>query len=652
MSKKIGKRAIESRIKSAFYNVSDDIDNRILRSAMLSLSDSPSIEKDKVRVMTKRKNHTSILKSVAIAAAMMLILSITVTAASLSGLASKEDAFSAAISYTIKNETDAALREELSFAAAILGDVYLEGISEGRASLGLSEGRLVYNVYFYAVGYKFYCTVDAKSLVVLDSSKTYAPDYVPKNNSTLKALKKNQSKGNAENQSSNQHNISQRSAKNIFTDNFGLHSSLIVNMNDKTDRGVIITETNDGKYYVTRRCDGYSYSCNIDCETGEITDANVAALENYKGEAVLHEKIEGLIGIEEATKLAIEISNADAEKTWFPAELFNISYFSPGAFDIDVDYMYYITTVISEERVCDMIINAVTGEAISKDEKISTEFAHDIAMKELGITLGEEFGPLDSREERGYGGKDTGGRISYYAGDEENISGVDEYQFRFYRRTLGIINDIIIDMHTGEVLDVKTYDIASGDNVENEDDEISEAVDGLISKPTAIAIALENSGLTINDTSNGAPSIVLSEQQGRIVYIVKWKTLWKTLFDITETSRSSNFECVVDGISGEVISSTPEVIRPNIEAESSKGSYIGKKAAEDVLIEDVMLDRESVNIISNDIEQYCVSASEEAVEFRAVYAINFDRKRVGADHETAYVDALSGEVLNYQIWVN
>lgn len=623
MSKKIGKRAVESKIKSAFYNASDDIDSRILRSAMLSLSDAPSIGKDKVRVMTERKNHTSIFKTVAIAAAIILILSITVTATSLSGLSSRDDALSAAITYMVQNETDAVQKNALA-DAVFFGDVSFEGISDGIAKLGLSEGRLVYYVSFYAAGYKYNCTIDAKSLVVFEGSKSYEPDYVPKNKWTPK---RNNSLVNSKDQTANQHKISQKNAENIFTDNFGLHYAFIVNRADRNDRGVIITDIGDGQYYAARKCDGYSYSCNIDCETGEVSNSNVVPIENYKGEAVLHEKIEGLMTIEEATKLAIDISNAEKER--FPAYLYK---------DDDGDYFYTLVTVTSEGLECDIRINGITGEVIENFEHINSEVAGKIAVEKIG-----------EEKVRNY----QGGHYAYSADSEWNITGVDEYHVELTNPgTEGTEYHVILDAHTGEVLSLTSREASSKPDMESEPDmekkykEITNKVEGVISKSTAVAIALENSGLTIKETTNGAPKAVLVDRDGSMVYIVKWQTHFGGGTPFTYC------ECVIDGLSGEIISSTPEVIRPDIEAESSNGSYIGKKAAEDALVEDLMQDSKSVTIISNNIEQYCVSASMESVEFRAAYVISFDRNRVGADHEVAYVDALSGEVLNYQIWVS
>lgn len=607
------KREIEAKIKSAFYSASDDADIKILRSAILSLSDAPSIGKDSVRDMTTRRNHTSLFKYLAIAAAIIAVLSITVTATSLSGLESKDDAIRAAVSYMVNNEKDEALRDALSFAA-LTGEVSLDEITESTAKLGLSDGRLVYNVSFYAAGYKCSCTVDAKSLVVLDGSKSYEPDYVPKNETIAK---KSSNKDAAQKKPSVQHKVTQRDAERIFIENFGLYHSLIVNTSDRGDMENVITETDDGKYCVTRRCDGYFYSCNIDWDTGELTNANVTALENYEGEAVLHEKIEGLIGIERADQLALELTNA--EKILFSADLFK---------DDKGEYFYIVQTVISDERHSSVSINAKTGELISKTaEYLPIEMASKLAFEAAGIDT----------EQYHFVGGSKGDTV--YAYMDKNISGVDEYQFEITDESAGARYDVIIDMYSGEVLSVKSYDIDfKGEKEESSD----ENVEGAIGKSAATAIALENSGMTIKDSTNGAPKAALSKADGKSVYTVKWQSVLG--------GQIIDFECLVDAISGEVVSSAPLIIRPDIEAESAKGSYIGKKAAEEALIKDLMIDKDSMVIISSEIEKYCLKASNEQVEFIAAYAISFDRRRVDAAYEVAYVDAITGEVLGYKTW--
>lgn len=626
MIKRISKRSVESKIKKAFYNAADDIGENALNSAMLSLSDAPGIGKEKVRAMTGRKTHTSIFKIVAIAATLILILSITVTATGLSGLSSKDDAISAAINYMIINETDAAQKDALS-NALFFGNVYLDGISDGTAKIGLSEGRLVYYVSFYAVGYKYNCIVDAKTLVVFDGDKSYEPDYVPKNKWTPK---RNNPVSDSKNQRFDNHKINRQSAQNIFTSNFGLYQELIVNKDDRSDRGVVITETEDGGYYANRRCDGYSYSCNIDSETGEVSNANVAAIENYKGEAVLHEKIEGLMTIEEAAQFAVEISNAEKIK----------DFHTPYLAIFDGSYLYYCTTVTTDGLECDVTFDGMTGEVIINFEHISNEAADKLATEAIG-------------KEKIETGKVMRNSYGCAKDSEENVTGVDEYHVEFVHDVFGTQYLVILDAHTGEVLKIVSYDIPAETDATADSKEdlkaLPDGAEGAIPKSEAIAIALEYSGLTISNTFD-APEAILVDKDGVMTYIVEWETFWRNHFEDI-ASGTTIFRCEIDAVSGEVITSTPEVIRQDIEAESEKGSYIGKKAAEDALIEDLMISKDSLKIISIEIEEYCASSTKETVELRAAYAISFDRNRLDSDHEEAYIDALSGEVVAYRVWV-
>lgn len=282
-----------------------DIDDRYLEEVFEHKEQSRRI------IMTENRKRRSIVKILAIAATVVLILATTVSAVALTGLISKDEAFSSAYNH-LHNTSDP--EEKDTIANLILSGMIIEESAElSEAQLGFKEGRFVYNLSFRLIDYMYYYTVDAKTGVVLDCYKEYDPkEEEPDENLTRYDHEELWSYAELTAP------YGRVSALNIATDYFGTHPMIT---NGRVDSYVDAYE--DGHYEIMFAGGGYVYTCKVDMQTGELYDDEITEDPEFTGDKFRLEHIDGVIGLNEASRIAFEDSGLKMHEKLFVSAYYN-----------------------------------------------------------------------------------------------------------------------------------------------------------------------------------------------------------------------------------------------------------------------------------------------------------------------------------------
>ena len=154
---------IDQKLKEAFAKTVPDFPEAVLEQC--------SERKGAMTVMKEHKKAGKSLRIALAAAALVVALAVTVTAASLSNVIAPAEALHMAMTHAVRSETDPELKSELD--SAISGGLaYDEDFGTGEADLGLKSGRIVYNISFKTCGYSYDIVMDAKTGIVLSLERS------------------------------------------------------------------------------------------------------------------------------------------------------------------------------------------------------------------------------------------------------------------------------------------------------------------------------------------------------------------------------------------------------------------------------------------------------------------------------------------------
>lgn len=319
----------------------------------------------------------SIKKIAAIAAAVIVILTVTVSATAFTGLIGKEKAFEAARAYVIRNTDE---RGKVSTWTLFLENLeYDTSVEETEVKLGLTAGlRSVYKVEFKIAGYAYDITVDAKTGTVLDWSQEIDEGWE-------EHLEEVEFRGPAD--GIWEPEIGSMDAMNIARDYFGLYNTGYIGcgVNGESASGEPNFKTEPYSIHVDHEHGGYIYSCDVNGTTGEVMNAEITEDESYSGERHQHEPNHDLIGLYRAVVIVREELGISREDT--------VSYYTIGVRyepnEATTEYegeflpLYngygtdaYIVTVkpnltqagIVSHAYTEIAVDAYTGEIIEKRE--------------------------------------------------------------------------------------------------------------------------------------------------------------------------------------------------------------------------------------------------------------------------------------------
>lgn len=601
---------IERRIKNAFSNAVPNVLDSVLEKC--------AEEKGQVTEMTNTTNITEIkrrrpiLKIAALAAAAVALLTVTVTAAiSLNGLQSEEDAKIAVLNYMVMNCEDEDDADDL--IALILSGMDCDSTAE----LAFSGARAVYKMRTTVGGYIISSTVDAKTLVVLDSKMEYDDELMVKALEQQRAKPKVDSEGNPYPEYPSY--LASLQPKYILRDHYGLYYSEIV---DK--KRYIIEYCNyadNGKDYdVAVDADGYRYELTLDGETLEVLDGSVTELENYEGERVLHEKVDGYISMVDAVKIVGEDMGIDLWKEAADEsgdtllKSLGVQHMEDVPWVKDYEGLIANVVVYYGNYTYEYNLNAVNGEVLNMDRRLNS----DIVMDKCAEYFGVRSNKLMSF------------RVSYGVPNEEATAVA-----RFTLKTDGVAYKVTFDNETCEILSVEKDNQSEKEDLgfRNIYTLSTEAPEGMISEAEAAAIALEHFEKNITQ----AREYFRFTFDGT-VYHISWGQYTFSNLDFPVI----NYTCDVDAKTGAIVKSTPALNHADL---SDTSGFIGKEKATELAKQcDENGDAVIEKITGVELGEMCVSASDSELTYTAVYQVHFDYK--GKEDQIWFyaVDAVTGEV--------
>lgn len=309
----------------------------------------------------------NIKKIAAIAAAVVVILTVTVSATAFTGLIGKEKAFEAARAYVIRNTDEKG--KVSTWTLFLEGLEYDTSVEETDVKLGLTAGfRTVYNVKFKIAGYAYNITVDAKTGVVLDWSQEIDEGWE-------EHLEEVEFRGPAD--GIWEHEVGGMDAINIATDYFGLYNTGYIGcgVNGGSAGTSPNFDTEPYSIHVDYEHGGYIYYCDINGTTGEVMKAEIAEDMSYSGERHQHEPNHDLIGLYRAVVIVREALGISREDT--------VSYYTIGVryepaeatleYEGEILPIYngygtdvYIVTINQHLTQANIAVDAYTGEIIEK----------------------------------------------------------------------------------------------------------------------------------------------------------------------------------------------------------------------------------------------------------------------------------------------
>ena len=470
------KRELEGRICEAFYRAAPDFPEAVYGQC--------PCRKESV-IKTAEKRHIRPLRALIIAAALIVALAATVTAVSFSGLIDPETALAQAKTYIVSNETDPALKAELA-EAIIGGMVYDESFGAGEADLGLKNGRIVYSISFNTCGYCYDIVMDAKTGVVYSADRAadagweeIYPELAKKRDDLFESQKAEQQRQEQEMQKELDEAPDYSLIRSRFNEYFGL------NFFTNTD---IEPDPETRTAICTKSVDGYIYTATVSYDGSVISNPSVAEDPGFKGERILHEKVEGIISYDEADRLAEEaVIEKYPDVSGGILKNFNVTCYydsnSVAEYDepvIIVIFKYYEdpdseAESFEEDAQISVLLDPVTGEAT----KITRTYGFSVQKAKAAEYAGADGKGLS------FAGGNSGG------------------EYTFENKDAGVGIRVVLDPETLELISLEEYDCTknSGDERIPNQTLSGDAPDGLISEAAAAAVALENSGLTSRNVS-------------------------------------------------------------------------------------------------------------------------------------------------------
>lgn len=474
-------RDIENRIRSAFDNIVPNVLDSVLEQC--------SEQKGRVISMTENKKRIPIVKIAVIAAAILVLLTGTVTAATFTGLIDKDEAFRAAANYVIQSAETA---EEKDFLSCYIyaGVAEFEMFEEQQVDLGLKDFRAVYNISLRAGEYLYKLGVDAKTGVIINCEREIDEDWWI--NRQTEELKSNEfdyeyhQKRYAEIQKF-QGEIDYYEAEliaegytGLYTipqgiyDDYGICKSY--DQHYFAEYGFDIEDLpEDYDKYSTWRYEmshgGYKYEVLIDSVTGEVLDCEITELDEYDGVRHLHEPIEGYIGPYEAMQIFSDATGFDrSSRDWWCYGF----HFVPDGWDViteggtvtndygrDIYFANVTMKYVAGRDTVVAVIDAKTGELLDKytiyndptteNQVPSTEAPDGMISEAVAAAIAFENSNVNEQCIRALKIELEGGvyHISYRFGYEDFNETTDFGDFR--------TNTYEIDAVTGEILSFDAF---------------------------------------------------------------------------------------------------------------------------------------------------------------------------------------------------
>lgn len=510
-------REIELKLQAAFSKTIPAFPEAVL--------DQCSEQKGTVTDMKTDRHLSKALKIALIAATLILILAATVTAINLSNLIDPDSAIHQAINYVVKSETDSELKDKLS-EAHLLGLVYDENLGTGEADLGLKDGRIVYNISYKTCGYAYEVVMDAKTGVIYsvnrDTDENWEemlPELKKKSDEQIAALKEEQAKQEEEMRKEIAEAPDYSLLRSRFEEHFGitLNAAHIDVDGDPETRTAVCSMT----------VDGYIYTATLEYDTGKVLDESVTEDPKFEEERVRHEKINGVISLDEADEIAkAVVLEKYPEVTQGKFVNTNVTSImeteTPGKYKIVLNFYYYDdvntdTKYVQADMLYTVRLNAEDGSVLEIVRRYGLEAIREKALEYSGM---DEYNSTDA-----------------------NGNG----ECTFENEKLGKGVKVVIDPETLELISREEYEITQSDKddyVPN-DNLSNDAPDGLISEAAAATVALENTGV-----SERLVQGLKAELEGD-VYKVSFKFGLKD-FPATRDLRLNTYE--IDAKTGEVLS--------------------------------------------------------------------------------------------------
>lgn len=364
-------KSIEKRIENAFSKTVPDVLESVRERCGEQYIPETNVKRAKKRLSTS-------FKIVAVAAALIVLLTGTVTAINMTGLITDYDAIGYAMTYAVNHA-------DTEQEGTDLGNYILSGLcydttsTEQTLTVGLFGLRSVYNVCFRATGYVYNISVDAKTGVVLSCEKDVDPDWeqhletpadtpVSDGGDRFIMLKE----GENQNFAAVEGDIDDNGAFMIAEDIFGLDlAGRYYGCGDGITAECAADRSNDTlQYLIWQRHGGYVYEARIDSVTGEVIESYVTPDPKFEGERHLHTKREEFIG----TFAAYNIAKETAKSVFGEDGVGFISYCTTFLADDNHNGLagdYYSVTAWSadENRVLSIKIDARTGEVLEAVEQ-------------------------------------------------------------------------------------------------------------------------------------------------------------------------------------------------------------------------------------------------------------------------------------------
>lgn len=480
------KRNIENKLRSAFENTVPDV--------LPSVLERCSEQEGRVITMTENKKRIPIVKIAVIAAAILVLLTGTVTAATFTGLIDKDEAFRMAASYVVEN-AESAGEKDLLTAYIYAGVAEIEMFEEQQVDLGLEDFRAIYNISFRLGEYAYKVSVDAKTGVILSCESEVDEDWWMNRQREDGNVRPIEYYGDYFDELEKFNEVIDHFDLNLIADGYtglytipqGFYDSYgdctALDCDRDSWRGIDVEKRRKDGFEIEDfpediydkystwcyeiKHGGYRYFMYIDSVTGEMLDCEITELDEYEGVRHLHEPLEGYIGPYEARQIfSAETGHDTRTRDWF----------------------------------CFGVLLAPEGrDILTEGGVVTNDYGRDIYLVDL--------------------------TMKYSAGGDTII--------------------VAIDAKTGEVLD--KYTLYKDPTMENQIPS-TEAPDGMISEAVAAAIAFENSD--VNEKCIRALKIDLKDG----VYHVSYRFGYENFNATTDFGDFHTNTYEIDAVSGKILS--------------------------------------------------------------------------------------------------
>ena len=365
----------------------------------------------------------NIKKIAAIAATVMVILTVTVSSAAFTGLVDKDAALGSAMEYVAQN-AETQDESDLLTKYILAGEAIVELFEEKQVDLGLKNFRAVYSVSFRLGEYTYEVGVDAKTGVVISCDrwidewwwqKSRKDEVNVRPTEEISEFLAEYDKFRDEIHVLDLYNIAV-GYTGLYTKPVGHNSTEVCKSYDWNQNRMYgfefegLPEIYDkySTWYFEMTHGGYKYELFIDSVTGVVLNCDITEYDEYEGERHLHEPSYEHIGPYQARQIFTEQTGIDYNSEWMS---FGVSFYPENRDIIDgsetienvygKDFYYVCATTqhTGEKIVC--VIDAKTGEVIemnssiierlvvsteAPDGMISEAAAKAVALEDLGIT--------------------------------------------------------------------------------------------------------------------------------------------------------------------------------------------------------------------------------------------------------------------------